>query len=58
MKQVMRRSFHGSWGVRYAVFRMLRRIAMPLYNLGMRLGLHWLEDVKDRIYYALFPESK
>jgi glycosyltransferase involved in cell wall biosynthesis len=42
---------------RYALFRGLRTVALPFYNLGMRLGLHWLEPLKDRVYRTLFREA-
>jgi hypothetical protein len=41
-----------------ALFRTLNRVGMPLYRLGMRMGLHWLEPLKDRVFRALFPGAK
>jgi len=46
-----------SWWVRHAFFRALRAVGMPVYRLGMKLGLHWLQPLKDRVFHALFPRS-
>ena len=43
-----------SYQVRYALFRALRTVGMPIYDIGMRMGLHWLEPMKDRVFDALF----
>jgi glycosyltransferase involved in cell wall biosynthesis/GT2 family glycosyltransferase len=43
---------------RLVLFRAMRAVGMPIYELGIRMGLHWLEPVKDRIFNALFRDSK
>jgi hypothetical protein len=47
-----------SYQVRYTLFRALRTVGMPIYDIGMRLGLHWLEPLKDRVFAALFRQGK
>jgi glycosyltransferase involved in cell wall biosynthesis len=47
-----------SWRLRHAVFRVLSAIGIPVYRIGIRLGAHWLEPLKDRVHYALFPRAK
>lgn len=47
-----------SWRLRHAVFRGLSAIGMPFYRLGIRLGAHWLEPLKDRVFRALFPRAE
>jgi glycosyltransferase involved in cell wall biosynthesis len=44
--------------LRHLVYRALGAAAMPVYRLGLRLGLHWLEPLKDRVFHALFPPSR
>jgi glycosyltransferase involved in cell wall biosynthesis len=46
-----------SWRLRHLVYRALSAVAMPAYRLGLRLGLRWLEPLKDRVFHALFPRS-
>jgi hypothetical protein len=46
-----------SWRLRHVVYRMLSAVGMPVYGLGLRLGLHWLKPLKDRVFHALFPRS-
>jgi glycosyltransferase involved in cell wall biosynthesis len=47
-----------SYQVRFALFRALRTVGMPVYDIGMRMGLHWLEPMKDRVFDALFRRDK
>jgi glycosyltransferase involved in cell wall biosynthesis len=49
--------FARSYQVRYTLFRAMRAVGMPVYDLGMRMGLHWLEPMKDRIFEALFRKK-
>jgi glycosyltransferase involved in cell wall biosynthesis len=51
-------SYARSYPVRYALFRALRAVGMPIYEIGMRMGLRWLEPMKDRVFSALFREGK
>ncbi|MEX2556625.1 MAG: glycosyltransferase [Actinomycetota bacterium] len=46
-----------SWRLRHIVYRVLNAVGMPVYRFGLRLGLHWLEPLKDRVFHALFPRS-
>ena len=50
--------FARSYPIRYALFRALRAVGMPIYEFGMRMGLHWLEPLKDRVFYALMGGRK
>lgn len=47
-----------SWRLRHLVFRVLSAVAMPVYRFGIRLGAHWLEPLKDRVFRALFPRAE
>lgn len=47
-----------SWRVRHALFRALSVVGMPVYRLGTRLGAHWLQPLKDRVFRALFPGAE
>jgi glycosyltransferase involved in cell wall biosynthesis len=51
-------SYARSYPGRYALFRALRKVGLPIYEIGMRMGLHWFEPVKDRVFNALFREAK
>jgi glycosyltransferase involved in cell wall biosynthesis len=46
-----------SWRARHLLYRALSALGMPLYRLGLRLGFGWLEQLKDRVFHALFPRS-
>lgn len=43
--------------LRDRLFRFLRWLGMPLYALGMRMGMHWLDPLKDRVFDALYPRA-
>ncbi len=43
--------------LRDRLFRATNSLGMPLYRLGMRMGMHWLEPVKDRIFHLLYPRA-
>lgn len=44
--------------LRHALFRALSSAGAPVYRLGMTMGLHWLEPLKNRIFQTLFPEDR
>lgn len=44
--------------LRDSLFKALSRIGMPLYGFGMKMGMHWLERLKDRIFEALYPRAE
>jgi glycosyltransferase involved in cell wall biosynthesis len=54
---------HGIFGasrsarLRLWLLRLATSIGMPVYRLGLRLGLHWIEDVKQRAVNLLQPKG-
>jgi hypothetical protein len=40
---------------RQAAFRRAEAVGMPLYRLSIRLGLHWMEGVRQRVAALLQP---
>ena len=46
-----------SWRIRHVLFRALSMVGMPVYRLGVRMGMHWLQPLKDRVFRVLFPPA-
>jgi hypothetical protein len=44
--------------LRDRLFRALSSVGTPLYRFGIKMGLHWLEPVKDRIFHILYPRAE
>jgi glycosyltransferase involved in cell wall biosynthesis/GT2 family glycosyltransferase len=44
--------------LRRALLRVLSAVGLPLYRVGMRMGMHWLEPLKDRVFQALYQRGK
>lgn len=49
--------YTSSYPGRLALLRALRTVGAPIYEVGMRRGLHWLEPAKDRVFNALIREA-
>lgn len=43
--------------VRLWLFRLTARIGMPIHRLGLRLGLHWIEGLRQRVADLLQPSA-
>jgi len=44
------------WRLRFLLLRVAAAAGTPVYRLGLRLGLHWVEGLRRRVAQALEPK--
>jgi hypothetical protein len=43
--------------LRWRLFRLATTVGMPIHRLGIRVGLHWIDGLRQRVANLLQPKA-